>query len=333
MRIAVIGGVNSTRVLIEKLFEYGYRDVHVWGYAPRSVELVSGWADLAAPCQAFGFDYTPFIKVVDCEEAIAAYSPDLLFAVGLSQLLPKSIIKLPQYGCAGFHPTALPKGRGRAAIAWLILEQVDGAASFFTIREGVDDGPLLAQEPFSVNEQDDAGSVEMKILSAEARALDNLLPELANNLEGAEQDHTLATWYGRRSPEDGWINWAESRDAVIRLIKASTIPHPGAFTFIEEKTIRIWAAEPVDIRHKGVVGRIIEVAPNEAFIVQCGSGLVRVTSWDVADGAGWSPKVGQRLGFYTEIEIQGLLKKNTDLESRISDLENTVSLLASKLEA
>ena len=39
----------------------------------------------------------------------------------------------------GFHPTALPRGRGRAALAWLILKRENGAATFFELRDGVDD--------------------------------------------------------------------------------------------------------------------------------------------------------------------------------------------------
>lgn len=328
MKIAVIGGVNSTRVLVEKLFEHGFRDVHVWGYSPENASMVSGWVDLEAFCQKYGYGYSRFVKLVDCEKALSGYTPDVIFAVGLSQIIPKRIISIPEVDCIGFHPTALPKGRGRAAIAWLVLEQVDGAASFFSIREGVDDGPLLTQQVFSVDESDDAESVELKILAAESKALDNMLPALAEmNITSVEQDHSLATWYGRRSPEDGWVDWSQPNNTLVRLIKASTIPHPGAYTYYQDHTITILSAEPVDIAHKGVVGRILKVTPDENFVVQCGSGLIKVLSWKVDAANSWVPRVGQRLGYYAEAEIHGLLKRNADLEGRVLALEETLKLI------
>lgn len=327
MKIAIIGGVSSTRVLIEKLFQHGFHDVRVWGYSPEDNSLVSGWSDLKSVCERFGFKYSPFLRVSSCQEEIAQYAPDLIFAVGLSQIIPEELISIPRLGCIGFHPTALPKGRGRAAIAWLVLERMKGAASFFVLRTGVDDGPVVAQEPFEVDENDDAKSVETKLLAAEEIALDTWLPKLASGeIGGVEQDHSQASWYGRRSPEDGWIDWKVTVDELVRLIKASTEPHPGAYTFHEDSIITIWAAELNDSAQKGVVGRILKVFPDQSFLVQCSDGLLRVTRWQAANS--WLPKVGIKLGYYTEAEVHRLKKKYSQLEERIAILEK-VALAAS----
>src|SRR5690606_17854055 len=106
-----------------------------------------------------------------------------------------------------------------------------GAASFFVLRTGVDDGPVVAQEPFEVDENDDAKSVETKLLAAEEKALDTWLPKLASGeIGGVEQDHSQASSYWRRCPEDGWFDLQVTVDELVRLIKASTEPHPGAYT-------------------------------------------------------------------------------------------------------
>jgi len=320
MKIAVIGGVSSTRVLIEKLFQHGFHEVRVWGYSPEDNSLVSGWSDLKSVCERFGFRYSPFLRVSSCQEEIAQCSPDLIFAVGLSQIISEELISIPRLGCIGFHPTALPKGRGRAAIAWLVLERMDGAASFFILRSGVDDGPIVAQEPFEVDENDDAKSVEKKLLVAEKKALDTWLPKLASGeIGGVEQDHSQASWYGRRSPEDGWIDWKVTVDELLRLIKASTAPHPGAYTFHEDSIITIWSAELNSSAQKGVVGRILQVFPDQTFLVQCNDGLLRVTRWQATNS--WLPRVGIRLGYYTEAEVYLLKKKYSELEERIAILE------------
>lgn len=327
MKIAVIGGVGSTAVLIKKLHEHRFRHIKVWGYAPQDVSQISGWSDLASLCSTLQISYQSFVRVGECTEDIQTFEPDIIFAVGLSQLIPRQIMQAARKGCVGFHPTALPQGRGRAPIAWLVLDQTDGAASFFQIRDGVDDGPILAQKRFAVTVLDHAATVEQKVLASEAIALDSLLPKLATGwFDGVEQDHGSASWYGRRTPDDGLINWHQPVAEIARLVRASGRPHPGAFTYCQDETVTIWQAD-VDTRaEKGVVGRVLNVdADQRSFIVQCGQGLLRVMSWEASKD--WAPRVGQKLGYYTEAEIYRLRSQVSRLTQRIVDLEHEMRRL------
>lgn len=324
MRIAVIGGVSSTEVLVEKLAEHGFEHVSVWGYHPGNTANVSGWVDLAEVSRNHGYSYLPFEKVVDCEAAVKEYCPDALFVVGLSQIVPATILQIARLGAFGFHPTALPRGRGRAPIAWLILNEVRGAATFFALREGVDDGPIVAQEFFDVEEGDDAKSIEGKILAAEMAALDVVLGSLSNGvIEAREQDHSVATWYGRRSPEDGWIDWTCSAREIHRLVRASTDPHPGAYTYCDDVTLRVWKAEASADPIVGVVGRIVSVEDGGGFVVQSGEGLLRILAW--SSSRDWRPRVGLRLGYYVEPEIQRLRALCADLQARVAGLESALA--------
>lgn len=320
MKVAVVGGVNSTATLVKKLAEHSYTEVKVWGYSPNNKERVSGWADLNALCKELQFDHSPFLKVEDCAQDIINFQPEIIFAVGLSQLIPERIIEAAKYGCIGFHPTKLPKGRGRAPIAWLVLESQPGAANFFFIRRGVDDGPILERKEFSVTEEDNASTVEEKLLAAESMALDSLLPRLAaGDFSASEQDHSVASWYGRRAPEDGLINWHLSAEKIVRLIRASTTPHPGAFTYEKDSNIIIWEAKTELRAENGVIGRILSVDSNNGFLVQCGEGLVRVLKWTSSDS--WNPRVGQMLGYYVESEVHNLRAQVFSLTERLTALE------------
>lgn len=322
MKIAVIGGVTSTRLLVEKLYQHGFKDVQVFGYTPANTKNVSGWADLSVPAEQCHYKFNPFLRVSDFTKEIMELQPELIFAVGLSQLIPEEILQIPRLGAVGFHPTALPKGRGRAPIAWLVLEQKNGAATFFSLLAGVDDGPILVQEPFQVDAEDTAATVEAKILLAEANALDRWLPQLAAGLMAStEQDHSSATWYGRRTPEDGWIDWHKSAETLLRLIRASTHPHPGAYTFRQDHKIIIWSAQLQDQHSEcGVIGRILLVDESGAFTVQCGERqLMTVTEWE--SSTGWTPKVGDLLGYYVESEINALRQTLRGLNTKLLELE------------
>ncbi len=326
MRVGVIGGVSSTQILIEKLAEHRFKSVHVWGYQPLKTENVSGWCDLEVVSNENGFKHSSFVKVVDCLHEIQLYNPDVLFVVGLSQIVPSSILEIPRMGALGFHPTNLPKGRGRAPIAWLILNETRGAATFFALREGVDDGPIVAQEFFDVLPDDDACNIEEKILIAERFALDDLLSDLNKNRQFSmiEQDHSSASWYGRRTPADGWINWGNSAHEIEKLIRATTAPHPGAFTYSEDITVKVWKARVINEPYLGVIGRILRVE-DDCFVVQTGVGLLEISEW--SSTVDWSPRVGILLGYYVESEVYHLRSLCSRLQARVGELEKLISMM------
>jgi methionyl-tRNA formyltransferase len=323
LRVAVLGGVTSTELLVRKLFEHGFKDVHVFGYVPADSSLVSGWVDLNLVSRESGYGYSEFKKVGACEAEIEKYAPDILFAVGLSQIIPASILSITKLANVGFHPTALPRGRGRAALAWLVLENEDGAATFFEMGEDVDDGPIYVQEPYEVSDGDEAGTIAVKLLQAEAHALDSWLPLIKKGkLVAIDQDRSKATWYGKRGPEDGCIDWAVPNRDLCRLIRAAAPPHPGAFTFSGDHVIKVLVAEVSSRPELGVVGRILKTFDDGAFEVQAGEGLLKVLLWE-AEG-GWRPKVGALLGYYDQLEIYRLRGLVEVMSHRLELLENAM---------
>ena len=319
MKIAVIGGVESTALLIRKLHQHGFREVRVWAYAPADYSEVSGWSDVFSLASTLGYSAIKFVKVTESLDAISEFQPDCLFAVGLSQLIPDAMIRIPRLGCIGFHPTRLPLGRGRAPIAWIVMEGVPAAATFFKITGGVDDGPIIEQEEINVLPSDDACSVSTKILAAMSEASDRLLRAIAQGvLICADQDHRLATWYGRRTPDDGCIVWEEDASKILKRIRSATTPHPGAFTFFGDEIIVIWEAEICSDLYKGVTGRILSISVEQSFVVQCGFGLIKIVKWSSEK---WCPRVGQLLGFFAQVELSKLRERCSVLEAKVKQLE------------
>jgi len=318
MKVAIIGGVRSTEVLIKKVVDFGFECVHVWGYEPENTSDVSGWSDLKSLSHHYKLNYLSFRRLSDISNSFFNFKPDILFAVGLSQLIPEKMLGVAKIANIGFHPTALPKGRGRAPIAWIILDRVPAAATFFELGLGADDGAILAQVPFAVEEDDDAAAVETKLLNAEKAALDELLPMLkSGNLRRQEQADDDATWYGRRTPDDGLIDWTQSAEAICCHIRASAPPHPGAFTYLDDTKILILKADVVTFNVKGVIGSIL-FQKDDYFIVQTGFGHLRVSKW-LAKGD-CHPRVGRKLGYSYDIEIFELRRQIANLTATISKM-------------
>ena len=305
--LVVIGSVTTTDLLIRCLERHKFSIQGVLGYCPEDISRVSDWHDLQKTCDEYGLRYKNFTNINEDTyyEWVASLEPDIIFAVGFSQLLQDRWLKLPKFGCIGFHPTLLPDARGRAPVAWLVLEKGNGAASFFLMGEGSDDGPIFIQEPFCLEDGDDASSVHQKIRVAMATALDKWLPDLKQGFwNPIAQDEKNASWRGIRKPEDGRIEWALPAKNVDRLVKATCHPHPGAFTYYRHKKLVVWKSRiESSINIQGVPGRVLLVK-GEQSLIQCGNGLI----WIEETSPNILLRVGDKLGMDAENEIAAIWK-------------------------
>jgi methionyl-tRNA formyltransferase len=307
MRVLVIGGVETTALTIKALRRHDIEICGALGYEPANTRNVSGWSNLRLLSNTLSIPYQSFRRINDeCHQQWAnKLDIDVIFAVGLSQLLDAKWNQMSRLGCIGFHPTFLPHGRGRAPVAWLVLEESEGAATFFLIGEAADDGPIFVQEPFSITSSDDAETVTLKMHSALECALDRWLPKLGSGTwDPRPQNEALASWHGLRKPEDGLIDWKRSAEEINRLIKATTRPHPGAYTYTKRTNLIIYKSRVEEkLSFKGSVGRVL-LRKDDKYLIQCGDGLLWVH--DLSPAAALT--VGQKLGLNVEDEIMAIWK-------------------------
>lgn len=306
-RILVIGAVSTTKHTLSQLVKYGFEIVGVMGHEPNNTSLVSGWVNLKEQAKKLQLNYKAFSRINDKENLMWAsqLNPDIIFAVGFSQLLADEWLQMPSLGCIGFHPTKLPQGRGRAPLAWITLEQTFGSASFFLMGKGADDGPIFSQSIFEVEKEDDATIVEEKILKHIDIALDNWLPELKKgHWNPIPQEEALASHYGIRKPEDGWIDWRGNTNNIDRLIKASARPHPGAYTYFKDRKIIVWKSEiETHLKIRGVVGRVLIKDVAGRLLIQTGDGLIWMNEIECLHDEIPNISVGDKFGYNMEDEI------------------------------
>ncbi len=317
LNVILIGGVGSTLKTLEKLLEHDLVPTRVYGYEPENTEFVSGYTSLADFSKTHGVAYHSFKKINDHADEIAQCQADVIFVVGLSQLVNPKILSSAKFGCVGFHPTVLPKGRGRAPIAWTVLEERHGAANFFLMGDKADDGPIFVQSIFSVDESDDAETIAEKIMLHIGNALDEWLPQLKSGLwDPKPQNEAVASYYEVRRPEDSLIEWQYSAEQIAKLVRASTRPHPGAYSFVNDTQIRVWKVrveERMPIR--GVVGRILRKSDRGELLIQTGDGLIWLTEFSVDSDV--ELRVGMKFGYYPELEIFKLKQELQELREMI----------------
>jgi methionyl-tRNA formyltransferase len=320
LRIVLAGSVGSSFVTLKKLVEHELSVIAVFGLEPKDESKVSGYVNMKEYCDKHGIAYYPFAKISSesIKEVLLKLEPDIFFVIGLSQLIPTELLQIPKIGNIGFHPTLLPKGRGRAPIAWLILEEKHGAANFFLMGNGVDDGPVFVQKEFEVENNDTAMTIERKILENTEKALDEWLPELKKGKwNPISQQEMNASWYGKRAPEDGWIDWEKPADYIHKLIRASSPPHPGAYSFLGNQKVLVYhSVLEVEMKIKGVIGRVL-IERDQSCLIQTGAGLLWISEVFNENKERAFLKVGQKLGYYTELEIYKINKEIQKLKETL----------------
>ena len=206
---------------------------------------------------------------------------DLAILGGWQRLIPEEIIDSFNYGIIGQHGSSelLPKGRGRSPINWsLILNKERLIWNIFFIKSGIDDGDIIDYTNVNINQWDTCKTLYYKVsIIVKKMYLENIPKILNNNLKPIKQKGE-PTFYKKREPEDGKIDWKKSVKEIYNLIRGVTEPYPGAFTFLGPKKIYIWEAYPFDnniIYEDKKYGEIVEIFEKD-FIVNCSDGLLLV---------------------------------------------------------
>ncbi len=277
MKIVYISGVKFGFELLEEILKNNFQISAVFSYEDSKSSIYSDYVSFDKLCKKYNIKHVKVKNINDKEnvELIKSISPDLILVMGWSQLIKNKIIDIPNLGLIGSHPTELPKYRGRAPIPWSIIKGLkESALTFFYIEDGVDDGDIFAQQKFLIKPNDDATSLYNKIINlGKQMIIDNLrLLENKKSIRIKQDESKFIELWKKRTPDDGLINWSKSSQEIQSLIRASTHPYPGAFTFFKKSKMIIWKADFLenDIYEPG---KILDVT-NNGVIIGTGNGIV-----------------------------------------------------------
>lgn len=301
MRTAFVGAVEGSLIALAALVEAGEAPGLVITLPPEASSRHSDFADLNPMARAGGSRvvYSTNINEPAVIDALRSFEADVVLVIGWSQICGDAFRSVARIGNIGFHPSALPRMRGRAVIPWtILLGEPTTAASLFWLDGGVDSGPLLLQEPIVVAADETAKSLYLKQTGALARMLPRAIALVrSGNAPRIEQDHSQATYCAKRTLDDGSIDWHAPAHAILRLVRAVGAPYPGAFTTSGGRRLFIDAAAPFaeSDRYVGLAGQV-QCYRGDGFVVRCGDGkCIEVMAWRQEQGEG-RPRMHSKLG-------------------------------------
>jgi methionyl-tRNA formyltransferase len=212
-------------------------------------------------------------------EAVRELAPAIIYSFYYRNLLPDSLLRLATQGAYNLHGSLLPKYRGRAPINWMLVNgETEAGVTLHHMVARADAGDIVGQRAASITDDDTALTLYQKIVPLGAGLLRDLHPLIAlGRAPRYPQDLSRGSYYGRRRPEDGRIDWSWPARRIFNLIRAVTHPYPGAFCSISSRKIFFWRAQIVaESGYFGPPGSILETDSEGSVRVAAGSGALRV---------------------------------------------------------
>lgn len=295
MKYVFIGSVEYSAYCLNALLEMGIDIVEIMCPYREVSSFNSDYCDLSAVAKKFGRDIYYFKKIKDEAAFIVGKKPDVIFALGLSQIISKDILEIPVYGCIGSHPALLPQNRGRHPLIWAITNGLKKSGiTLFWLDDGVDSGDIWGQREFSIDTNDDAASVYEKIKRLSVEILKANIPELERGIiKKIPQDHSQATYWRKRTSKDGEIDWRMSSKRIYDLVRALTKPYVGVHCVYNDREIKVWKTKIVANAGEYTnlePGKVIS-ANNSSIRVKTGDGMIEI----LEHGFNPLPKVGDYL--------------------------------------
>jgi methionyl-tRNA formyltransferase len=298
-KIAVAGAKHTTKDLILGLERHGLQIDCCLTLSPEKAasQDVAGYYDLREFLKEKGIKtivaHNYNLKSKEDEEALAPLGIDLLLVMGWQRLIPDWFLSKLSIGAFGMHGSSkpLPHGRGRSPMNWSLIQNKNiFYTHLFQYKPGVDDGPVVGVQTFDITPFDDCHTLHFKNTIAMIQLCGAHLPELLEGRCKFEPQPTEgATYYPKRSSEDGLIHFEDAAVDIYNLVRAVTRPFPGAFTFLDndpQRKLRIWKAIPFDTKLKwpaAQTGEIVEVFYDGSFVVKCGQGTLLALEYEGAE--------------------------------------------------
>ncbi|MFO7982719.1 MAG: methionyl-tRNA formyltransferase [Desulfuromonadales bacterium] len=214
----------------------------------------------------------PKLRAPEAVEQLRELEPDLIVVVAFGQILPKSVLEIPEYGCINVHASLLPRYRGAAPINKAIIDGEESTGiTTMLMDEGLDTGDMLVRKSLAIGPEETAGELHHRLaLLGRETMVETLARLCAGTLEPEPQDDEKSSYAPMLKKEDGRIDWSRSAEEIHNQVRGLD-PWPGAYTKLEGKDIKLFGTSPLE--GSGEPGTVLS-ADSEGVRIACGEGVL-----------------------------------------------------------
>ncbi len=214
---------------------------------------------------------------------------DIAISVGWQRLIPQNVLDCFKFGIYGFHGSCgyLPFGRGRSPLNWSIIKgDTRFVLNLFRYDAAADSPNVYQNRMFEITPFDTIRTLQYKNLLCSQDMCRALLKDYAaGHIDICTKSHDFDTFYPKRTPEDGKLDWRLRTRELHNLIRGVTRPFPGAFCMANGNKLTVWTAQPFDAIldfsacAPGEIAAIFDDCP----IVRTVDGSLLITDYECAE--------------------------------------------------
>lgn len=190
--------------LINKFAEYGWNLKAV--VVPNSEKYLNKMNDLIQMCIRKGIPVITTANLQNDKDLELSISGSVLYSSGYPLILEENLFSKFKYA-VNCHPTLLPKYRGKYLEYILLNDESYSGTTIHHIDQGCDSGPIVIQEKYKVEINDNVQSLLKKSYATELKLLDQVLsnPDTLN-YGTAQQEYKSSTYIKSRTPDDSEVS-------------------------------------------------------------------------------------------------------------------------------
>ncbi len=247
--------------------------------------------------------------------------PDCVVVSSYDRIFNRDLLQKVPF--VNVHYSPLPEYRGRANVNWAIINnEPHTAISIHVMAPDLDAGNILFQERVAILPEDTAGSLYAKLNTLQHQHLAAAIERFLEGDPGTPQAEGRASYGCTRLPSDGCIDWSAPTGTIARLIRALDPPFPGAYTYLGERKLVIWSAEPVECprNYAGrIPGRVVSRSASDGHVdVLTGDGVLRLMSVQLeGEEAGTASAAIRSVRLSLGLSLESLLARVRQLETRL----------------
>ncbi|MFI5196250.1 MAG: methionyl-tRNA formyltransferase [Chitinophagales bacterium] len=197
------------------------------------------------------------MKTPDFLAQLKSLNADLQVVVAF-RMMPEVVWNMPPMGTINVHGSLLPQYRGAAPINWAIINgDTETGVTTFKLKQEIDTGDILLRQKVPILPGDNAGTLHDKLMAAGAKLLVKTIKGLADGTIQETPQDAIAEQNIKHAPkifkEHLHINWNRPVAEINNFVRGLS-PYPAAYTFLGDRSVKIYTAHYRQEAHSAMPG-------------------------------------------------------------------------------
>lgn len=216
------------------------------------------------------------VRDPEFQETLKGIAPDLIVVAAFGQIIPKTILTLPRFGCINIHASLLPKYRGAAPIQQAVIDgEKESGVTIQKMGEGLDTGDMISKEVVVLSKEETGGSLFDKLSKAGADLLVKTLPSIFDGTAVYEKqpEESPTPYAAMITKQMGLLDFTKRAEVLERLVRGLN-PWPSAYTFLNGKTLKVWKSSVGEEKGSALPGTVVKTDRCGIHVACCDKTLI-----------------------------------------------------------